>query len=149
MENAPWSSLFARRIAETVGYGPPGASPGTSAIPSVPEAEKIVEEVTEAFRYLAPEKIQLALDFAEFLRTSKAEGHDVTSPVRQSWEAEKLAEVRDLALFLRSRYGAEQPADEKDYWTEEDRQDAQAEARRRLEEQDACSWEDACDAGAG
>ncbi len=130
MDTAIWSSLLARRAAEALGYAVPEAKPGPNAIPYGPEAEALVRELTETFRYLPLEKVRQALDFAEFLRTEKI---DQEPPAhRPTWAAQKLAEVRDLALFLRERYGEAQPADEKDYWTEEDRQDMQREAWRRL-----------------
>ena len=70
--------------------------------------------------------------------------------IRQSWAAEKLIEMQRLVLFLRGRYGREQPADEDDEWSDEDRQDMQLAARRRLEEEDPYPWpEDPENAHAG
>jgi hypothetical protein len=134
MENAIWSSMLARRVAQALGYGVPDVTTEPEAVPYGPEAEAVVGELTETFRYLPLEKVRQALDFAEFLRTEKI----VREPPahRPTWAAEKLSEVRDLALFLRERYGAEQPADEKDYWTEEDQRDFTQASQRRLEEED-------------
>ncbi len=147
METAIWSSLLARRVAEAIGYAVPETNPGPNAVPYGPEAEALVRELTETFRYLPLEKVRQALDFAEFLRIEKVEQEPPAH--RPTWAAEKLAEVRDLALFLRERYGEDQPADEKDYWTEEDRQDMQREAWRRLEERDPYPWGGEDGAGAG
>ena len=136
MDKPIWSSLFARRIAETLGYVPSDALEAANRIPFSAETERIVQDMTEGFRYLGPEKIHLAFDFAEFLRGQSRGEVGLASIVRPSWAAAKLAELRDLVLFLRSRYGEEQPADEKIYWTEEDRQDAQIAALRRLGERE-------------
>jgi hypothetical protein len=40
--------------------------------------------------------------------------------------ADKVAEARDFILFLRERYGRQQPVDESDEWTEEDLRDLAA-----------------------
>jgi hypothetical protein len=139
-DDAPWSSLFARRVAETIGYAPPGATLGADKIPLTVEAEQILHEVTEAFRYLPPKKIQLALDFAAFLRAHGINGGDIALSVRSSEAAKNLNEARDLILFLRSRFGEEEPADEKDYWTEEDRQEATLASLRYAEETMPYDW---------
>jgi hypothetical protein len=152
MEKDPamWSSLFAHQMAEALGYAVPGSNPEPSALPFGPEEGKIVREVTEAFRYLPPTKIQQALDFAWFLRKEKIDGYQMPPSIRRSWAAEKLIELRDLVLFLRGRYGREQPADEDDEWSDEDRRDMQLAARRRLEEEDPYPWpEDPENAHAG
>ena len=148
MDEPIWSSLFSRRVAETLGYAFPGAASETDGIPLSIEAEQILHEVTEAFRYLPPEKIQEALDFAAFLQ-AKIDRSYIPTSFRQKGRAEAFAEVRDLVVFLRSRYGAEQPADEKDYWTDEDRNEAQEEACRRIEERDPYPSEEIEDAHAG
>ena len=139
MENAIWSSMLARRVAETLGYALPDGTPGPDTIPYGPDAEALVRELTETFRYLPLEKIRLAQDFAEFLRAEKVAREAAAQ--RPTWAALTLSEVRDLALFLREQYGEEQPADEKDYWTEEDRQDMQREVWRRLDAEDPYPWE--------
>lgn len=149
MDKPIWSALFARQIAETLGYAVPGVSSGTSAIPFTSETEQVVQDVTEAFRYLGPDQLRLTADFAAFLRSRPENREEASMSVRQSWAAIYLAEVRELARFLRERYGAAEPADEKDYWTEEDRRDAQAAAWRRMEEEDPYPWEEADDAHAG
>jgi hypothetical protein len=139
MENAIWSMHFARQIAQKLGYGPPGAPPAALGIDLGPEPERIVKEMTEAFRYLPPEKIQVAFDFADFLRVHEI---DSSPPAhRPSRMAETFREVCDLALFLRSRYGNSQPADEKDYWTDEDRRDLTLASINRWDEREAAEGE--------
>jgi hypothetical protein len=44
--------------------------------------------------------------------------------VLKSLPPEKVAEVKDFAVFLRERYGKSESVDESDEWTEEDLQDA-------------------------
>jgi hypothetical protein len=128
-----WSSFFARQVAEALGYCVSAASEKPGAISCGPPEEHIVNKVAEAFRYLPAEKIQLALDYAEFLRKEKIENSWGPPSARASWVAEKLCEVRDLVCFLRHRYGATEPADERDYyWTDEDWQEVLQEGRRRL-----------------
>jgi len=134
MENAIWSMHFARQVAQKLGYGPPDVPPGALGIDLGSESEGIIKEMTEAFHYLPSEKIQAALDFAGFLRVHEIDA--CPSPSRASQMAEKLREVCDLAIFLRSRYGTSQPADERDYWTDEDRRDLQLATWRRLQEGD-------------
>lgn len=41
---------------------------------------------------------------------------------------DKVAEAQDFILFLRERYGKQQPIDESDLWTEEDLSDLTAAA---------------------
>ncbi|MBI1915702.1 MAG: hypothetical protein HYS12_13365 [Planctomycetes bacterium] len=142
MENAIWSMHFAREIARTLGYPPPE---GSADLPSVEEyraeADEIVDEIKEAFRYLhGGDKINQALAFARFLSTQ-----DIPSPTGQrpwGWLPQKLREVRDYVLFLRQRYGEEYPADESDEWTEEDERDFTLASLRRLEEEDPWPDED-------
>jgi hypothetical protein len=136
MENAIWSRHFAREVARTLGYPPPE---GSADLPGVEEyraeADGILDEITEAFRYLhANGKIDQALTLARFLRAE-----DVPLPTGQrswGWLPQKLREVRDYVLFLRQRYGEEHPADESDEWTDEDRRDCTLASMRRLEEED-------------
>jgi hypothetical protein len=138
MENAIWSMHFARQIAQRLGYGPPDAPPGALGIDLGAEPERIIQEMTESFRYLPPEQINLALNYAAFLR---AHAIDACHPAQRPFQmAEKLREVCDLTFFLRTRYGTSEPADEKDYWTDEDRREFQEAAWRRLEEEDP--WPD-------
>jgi hypothetical protein len=47
--------------------------------------------------------------------------------------AEKVAEVRDFAIFLRERYTNNQTVDESDEWTEEDLQDVTIASLRYVE----------------
>jgi hypothetical protein len=44
--------------------------------------------------------------------------------VLKSLPSEKVAEVKDFAVFLRERYGKSETVDESDEWTDEDLQDA-------------------------
>lgn len=142
MEHAIWSLHFAREIARALRYPPPE---GSADLPSVEEyraeAERILDEIKEAFRYLHGDgKIKQALDFARFLRTQ-----DVPSDTGQrpwGWLPQKLREVRDYVLFLRQHYGADHPTDESDEWTEEDERDATLASLRRLEEEDPYPWEE-------
>jgi hypothetical protein len=139
MDEPIWSWLFARRVAETLGFTFPGAVSETDGIPLSIEAEQILHEVTEGFRYLPPEKIQEALDFADFLQ-AKIDGCSIHASLRQKGREGAFAEVRDLVVFLRNRYGAEQPADEKDYWTDEDMQEATIASLRYAEETMPYDW---------
>jgi hypothetical protein len=43
--------------------------------------------------------------------------------VLKSLPSEKVAEVKDFAVFLRERYGKNESIDESDEWTDEDLQD--------------------------
>jgi hypothetical protein len=43
--------------------------------------------------------------------------------VLKSLPSEKVAEVKDFAVFLRERYGKNETIDESDEWTEEDLRD--------------------------
>jgi hypothetical protein len=43
--------------------------------------------------------------------------------VLKSLPSEKVAEVKDFAVFLRERYGKSESIDESDEWTDEDLQD--------------------------
>lgn len=44
--------------------------------------------------------------------------------VLKSLPSEKIAEVKDFAVFLRERYGKSEDVDESDEWTDEDLRDA-------------------------
>jgi hypothetical protein len=48
--------------------------------------------------------------------------------------SEKIAEVRDFAVFLRERYGRSEIIDESDEWTEEDLRDFSLASFRYFEE---------------
>jgi hypothetical protein len=139
MENAIWSMHLARQVAQKLGYGPPDAPLGALGIDFGPEPEPIVREMTEAFRYLPVGKIQEVLDFASFLRSREIDG--CSSSQRPSRMAERLREVCDLVLFLRSRYGNNEPADEKDYWTDEDRREWTLGSINRWDEREAAEGE--------
>jgi len=136
MEEKMWSLVLARQVAEKLGYDVPSPQAGVrkGGVSFGPEAEGILQETAEAFRFLPFAKIQEALDFAEFLRTNRIEG--LACPDRHTWIPEKYREVRDFVLFLKSHYGEDQPADEKDYWTDEDRKESQLQAWQRLEKED-------------
>jgi len=49
---------------------------------------------------------------------------------------DKLEEVRKLVLSLKERHGYQEPVDDSDEWTEEDRQEATLLSLRRLDEED-------------
>ena len=126
-----WSKWLAEEIARTLGYAP-------EALGEEQRPQAIVGELAEAFRYLPPDKLQLARDFASFLRGQ-------SPPTGPGWESllvDRLGEVRDLALFLKGRYGYEQPVDESDEWTEQDERDATLAALRRLDQEDPYPWEE-------
>jgi hypothetical protein len=137
MDDPIWSKHFARQIAQTLGYRLPDAPPGSGSIDFDPLAEGIVRELTETFRYLPPQQIQCALDFAGFLRAHEINGRYLDPRHLCSLVQDKLQEVRDLTLLLRQRYGMVQPADEKDYWTEEDERDLTANSLRVWDEREA------------
>jgi hypothetical protein len=111
-----WSQRFAEDIARALECSDEG----------------VVTELAETFRHLPPEKIQWARDFASFLRGQAPSG--TTGPALAGWLTAKLREVLDFAVFLRGRYGYEQPVEESDTWTEEDERDATLAALRRREE---------------
>jgi hypothetical protein len=131
MDNVTWSSGFARRIAQTLGYRLPGECGEGSLVDYDSEAERIVGEITGAFRHLPGGKIQCALDFAEFLR-AKIDSSFCPPPAMHV--ADKLREVRDLVMALRDRHGTDRPADEADYWTEGDERDLSAQTWRNRED---------------
>ena len=140
MENAIWSMHFARKIAQILGYPPPEGSPDLPGVEEYrAEAERIIEEIKEALRYLhGDRKINQALAVAQYLRTQDL--HPRTGQRPWGWLPQKLREVRDYVLFLRQRYGDQYPADEKDFWTEEDERDFTLACLKRLEEEDP--WPD-------
>ena len=49
--------------------------------------------------------------------------------VLKTLPSEKVAEVKDFAVFLRERYGKSQIIDENDEWTDEDLQNASNDSR--------------------
>ncbi len=134
MDEPIWSRQFARRVARSLGYRAPDPTGEAGEIDFTPEAERIVEELTEAFRYLPPGPFRHVLDYTEFLRSRQTV--ECTPGYHPTWALEKLRAVCDLALFLKARHGTDQPADEKDYWTEEDLHDLTLETWKRLEEED-------------
>jgi hypothetical protein len=140
MSDPIWSRQFARRVAELLGYRVPAMAPELGYVDFDTEAEKVVEAIAEAFRYLPPGHIQGVLDYAEFLRSHKIAGFGVEC--LQTWVPEKLRQVQELTLFLKQRHGTALPADEKDYWTEEDERDFALQTWQRLEAEDPWPEED-------
>jgi hypothetical protein len=133
-----WSKRFAEQVAQSLGYPLPEGDPAAGDVRLLQEADGIIKEITETFRYLPFEQINLTEDFARFLQ---AQEEKTRSGIRAyAWPIFALRAVRDLAAYLRSRYGTELPADESDDWTDEDRRDAQLAYMRRLEEEDP--WPD-------
>jgi hypothetical protein len=139
MSEPIWSRHLARGIADVLGFPMQETTPDGRDESLRREGERLVEEITETFRYLPAEPINWARDLAHFLR---AELDGRGGPAPYGWPVEKLREVRDYVLFLRGRHGHEHSADEKDYWTDEDREDLRHEALRRLDEQDPYPWKD-------
>jgi hypothetical protein len=62
---------------------------------------------------------------------------------------EKLAEVRQLVWSLKEQHGYDEPIDDSDEWTDEDREECQRAARQRLDAEDPYPWEDAGDGRPG
>jgi hypothetical protein len=120
-----WSRAFAQKIGTVLGF--PAGSEGT--IPA--EAEALLRELTEDLRYLRFAQWRWIEHLARFL------GEREAAPPPG---LERLREVRSYVAFLRNLYGNEQPADESDEWSDEDRRDIQLAARRRLEEEDPYPW---------
>ena len=54
--------------------------------------------------------------------------------VIKSLPAEKVAEVKDFAIFLRERYGKTEMVDESDEWTDEDLRDVTIASLRYADE---------------
>jgi hypothetical protein len=52
----------------------------------------------------------------------------------QELPSPQVQEIRDFALFLKERYGKEQPLDESDAWSDEDMHDLASAALRNAEE---------------
>lgn len=138
MSDPIWSRTFARQIAETLGYRRKDTEADTGLVDFDPKAEQTIEEVTEAFRYLSADKVQCGLDFAEFLR-SRIDSSYCPPP---SYVPEKLREVRDLVLFLREKYGTDEPADESDEWSDEDERNLIADTWRHSVEEGGRPKED-------
>jgi hypothetical protein len=134
MDNACWSRTFAQKIARALGYRLAGAAAGEGTIEWDAQAQMLLDEITQSFRYLPPEKIQLVIDYADFLRSDKAQA--CVRPAGPAGIAVNFCQARDLACFLKSRYGYDQPADERDFWTDEDRQDFTRQSLSRMEAYD-------------
>src|SRR4051794_15526325 len=122
-DEAIWSRGFARRVGDFLGAPAPAEGPDRA------EVETLLRELAEDLRYLPLAQWSWIEHLPRFL----GERAGASSPV------EKLREVRSYAGFLR----AEHPADEGDEWSDEDRQDCQLAARRRLEEEDPYPWPEA------
>lgn len=54
--------------------------------------------------------------------------------VLKSLPSEKVAEVKDFAVFLRERYGKSEGVDESDEWTDEDLRDVTIASLRYFDE---------------
>ncbi len=132
MGNAIWSERFAGEIAQSLGYARSGHVAEGRDDSSNREVERILSEITEAFRYLPLNKVQLTRNLALFLRGQQLS----ESPEQNSsgWLRERLQEILEFALFLKGRHGHAQPADESDEWTDEDRRDATLASMQRLDE---------------
>jgi hypothetical protein len=132
METACWSRSFAQRIARVLGYRLANEETGDGTIEWDAQAQSLVEEITQGFRYLPLEKVRLVLDYADFLRSDKIQASYRRTPTA-CWVGEKLREIRDLVYFLKGRYGHDQPVDESDFWTDEDRRDFTLQSLARME----------------
>jgi hypothetical protein len=133
MSEPIWSQRFAQDVANVLGC------PTTQTLPEGrdealrEEDESLLAEITEHFRYLPLEQVNWVFDLAHFLRAREVDEKVGPPP---GWAVSKLREVCEYLRFLRQRHGSEQPADEKDYWTDEDRQDLQVATWQRLSEDD-------------
>jgi hypothetical protein len=128
-----WSRHFAGEVAKILGFPMPESAPDGRDDTLRQEGERLLAEITEAFRYLPGEPFNWTINFAHFLRAREI-GEAGNRPY--GWPVDKLREVREYAQFLRERHGTALPADEKDYWTEEDERDFALQAWNRLEEED-------------
>jgi hypothetical protein len=121
-----WSRLFARRIAKLLGY---------TGEPVNATAEQLLGEITDDFRHLwAARKIAWVGDLAETLAQRRPTA--AAAEVQEPWLLDQLREVREYTAYLRGRYGAPVPADEKDYWTDEDLHEWTADSLRRRDAED-------------
>ena len=135
MSEPIWSRHFAQQIAGILGFPRPEETPDGWDEALRREGERLVAEITEDFRHLHDSKvIGWAIDLARFLAAREDGAKDGCRP--HDWIIARLREIREYALFLRGRHGSALPADEKDYWTEEDLHDLQVATWRRLEEDD-------------
>ena|SRR5437588_10623505 len=134
MSEPIWSRRFATDVARALGYPMPETAPDGKDAALLREGEQLLAELTENFRYLTGEQVNWVCDLAEFLRAREIDAPGGPRPY--GWPVAKLREVRDYQAFLRGRYGSAEPADEKDYWTDEDREDIQRDSMRRLDEDD-------------
>jgi hypothetical protein len=115
MSEPIWSRRLAADVAAIVGY-----SRTTGGLPTALDADQIVAEIIEAFRYLdlRADKIRLVLNFARFLRSDQPEicvGSSAMANV-----IENLAALRDFVRFLKEKFGDARPADESEDWTDEE-----------------------------
>lgn len=53
----------------------------------------------------------------------------------------KVAEIKKLVLELKNQHGFDEPVDDSDEWTEEDRQEVREASLRRWEEREAAGAE--------
>jgi hypothetical protein len=134
MSEPIWSRHFAADVAKALGYPMPETAPDGKDDALLRAGEQLVAEITENFRYLPGEQVNWVCDLAEFLRAREVGAAGGLR--RYDWPVAKLREVYEYQVFLRGRYGSAEPADEKDYWTDEDREDLRRESMRRLDEED-------------
>jgi hypothetical protein len=146
MSEPIWSRRFAEDVAKALGFPMSEGDPDGKDEALRREGEQLVADLTEQFRFLPAEQVNWVFDLAHLLRARENDAQGGSRPY--GWSVAKLREVRDYQTFLRGRYGSAEPADEKDYWTDEDREDIQREAMRRLDEEDPYPWEEE-DAPAG
>ena len=137
-DNAVWSRRFAQQVAQVLGFPTPETSPDGRDAALRAQGSALMEEITEAFRYLPASQLGAVRNLARFLRESEGNG---PGPLPCGWAVQKLGELRDYAQFLRARHGYPQPADESDEWTEEDERDFAAASARRAEEAAPYEWE--------
>jgi hypothetical protein len=132
-----WSRHFAGDIAKLFGFPMPETAPDGKDEGLRQEGARLVEEITEQFRYLPGEPTNWVFNFARFLRSEVEEGSGIRP---YGWPVHKLREVLEYQSFLRQRHGTRQPADESDEWSEEDRRDFSLESLRRWDEDNPQAW---------
>jgi hypothetical protein len=66
--------------------------------------------------------VETAKFFVKISRMSDTQTREIIEAIK-SLPSEKVAEVRDFALFLRERYGKNETIDESGEWTDEDLRD--------------------------
>ncbi len=143
-----WSRRFAHDIAKVLGFLTAETVQDGKDNALRQDGTRVVEEITEHIRYLPLEQVNWTEDMARFLVQMESNGGAEQNSLR--WQFAKLRELCAFVAFLRGCYGTEQPADESDEWTDEDRHDFTLDSLRRLEEKDPYPWpENSADAQAG